>query len=404
MKVTERVSSLISSYIRIMRSNRNTVIIPVTLFLSFSSFLSWFFVLPLYLRHLGATDEEIGIAYVAFDIAICLLQFPGGFIADRIGRKKLITIPTFIVPMLYFIAANSSSWKVVVSMVTLANLLTGLQIPALLSMVGESVDEKDRGLAYGLFSMSVSGSFAFGPGVGSIFVKNGDYVGIRHLIMASVPITLICAFVRWFLLKDVAKHEEFRVKLKDVISAVNIDLILCFFAMVFFTFVVNITVYGPFTVLYARDIIKMGESSIQQMIMMGGIAALFFGLISGKVTQKIGSRKALIFGSLGHTLIFIPWLYSKTPYHAMMLYVPAYLFLQLSYIGHDTILSDLTEIKTRSSIIGLFGMLPGLLGAFAPMTGTFIAQALSPKAPFYFALLFAALTTIYLIPIRSRKI
>lgn len=396
-----RIINLLDSYYKIWK-RKNIFITTTTLLLVFSSFLSWFFVLPLYLRNLGASDEQVGVAYLIFDLALCLFQFPAGFLADRIGRKKIITIPTFIIPFFYVAAGLATSWQMVVVMVALANLLTGAQIPALLSLIAESVEDRDRGLAFGIFSMATSASFALGPGVGSLMSETTG--GIRTLLLASAAITLPCAFLRLLFLRDVAKHKEHQVNLVEIFKSFNPDLILCLFSIIFFTFMVNITLYGPFTTLYAKDVMNFDKPRIQLMFMVGGLSAIFTNIISGKITQKLGSRKALILGCLFHTFLYIPWMLSENFFQACGIYLLSYMFLQLSFIGHDTIISDLTELRTRSSIIGIFGMIPGILGAFAPQIGSQLMVMFHPSAPFIAAIAFAVLTSIYLLPIKSGKI
>jgi MFS family permease len=61
----------------------------------------------------GATDEQVIIAYVFYNLVYSLFAFPAGFIADKAGMKK-----SFMVGLLFFIAAYfgmafaSSAWHV----------------------------------------------------------------------------------------------------------------------------------------------------------------------------------------------------------------------------------------------------------------------------------------------------
>jgi len=372
------------------------------MFAIFGSFLSWYFLLPLYLRKMGANETEIGIAYLCFDVAACVFQFYGGYLADKFGRKKLITLPTFVFPLFYIIAANANNWITVSVMVVLGNLLSGFQIPSLYATVAESVKEKDRGLAFSIFEISLAAAFALGPALGSVFA--GTIGGIKTLLYIYSGILLICAFIRQIWLRDVANHHEYKTNFRSVLGAFDRNLILLLLSFVFYTLMINTTIYGPFIALYSKDRIGLGEKAIQYTFMAGGILAVFFNLWSGRLTQKIGSKKAMIYGALGHSLLFIPWLFSKGLAASVVYYSVAYIFLQLSFIGHDTLMSDLTDIKTRSSIIGIFGLIPGVLGALAPPAGVKLSSIFGSHAPFYMAVIFSLITSAFLLMLKSDRI
>jgi MFS family permease len=150
----------------------------------------------------------------------------------------------------------------------------------------------------------------------------------------------------------------------------------------------NTTFYGPFVTLYSKDIIKLPAETIQRMMMYGGLFAIFFNILWGHLTHKIGSRKALIVGILGHVLFLLFWLYSKTPFQAVAIYVPCYLFLQLSFVGHDTLIIDLTQQRTRTSIIGIISTISGIIGASSPYTGTILMTSFNAKFPFFAAVIY----------------
>ena len=75
---------------------RNIVVLSGTVFLILTSLFTWYLLLPLHFRELGANDAEVGLAYSLLGIAFALMQFAGGLLADRYGRKLPIVLPTFL--------------------------------------------------------------------------------------------------------------------------------------------------------------------------------------------------------------------------------------------------------------------------------------------------------------------
>jgi hypothetical protein len=111
----------------------------------------------------------------------------------------------------------------------------------------------------------------------------------------------------------------------------------------------------------------------------------------------------MFIGVIGHTLILMLWLFTRTPLGAFALYIPSYLFLQMSFIGHDTIITDLTQLKTRSSIIGIMSMIAGVIGATSPYTGTLLMTEFGAKAPFFAAFVYSILVCLFLSMLKSDR-
>lgn len=369
------------------------MVTTTTVFFLFSSFLSWYFLLALYLRSLGANENQIGMAYVLTGAALNVTQVPGGYLADKYGRRLLLAIPTFVFPLLYLVAVFSSNWVLVVAALSISMAIMGLQMPPSYSIIAESVEEKDQEVAFGIFGIAVAASFAIGPGVGSFFTVSVD--GIRAMMITTAALALPCGLARHFLIRDVMDHSAEGINLKKVIKAVDKNVILCLIAFIFFTFLIDTTIYGPFITLFSKDFFGLKEQPIQIMFTIGGVMGVIMSIFCGYLTRKLGAKKAFILGCLGHAILFIPWMHSRSYNEMLAIYSTTFIFLQLSFVAHDMLITNLTEIKTRSSVIGFVNTVAGFLGALAPRTCSQLAVSFGPKAPFYAAVVFAVLASVY---------
>ncbi len=71
-------------------------------------------VLPLYVASLGGTDQVIGLISSISPVAGIILSFPAGFLADRIGKKRLLVVSGVVfaaAPLLYLVV-NSAWWLI----------------------------------------------------------------------------------------------------------------------------------------------------------------------------------------------------------------------------------------------------------------------------------------------------
>lgn len=384
-------------FFRILK-NQNVFITSLTLLIVVAFTFSWNPVLAIYLRKLGATEFQISTSYTILVMAFSLLQFVGGYFSDKFGRKNLIAIPSFVFPVLYTAAAFAPNWWILIIILTVINCFSAIQIPSFVSIVAESVDEEDRGSAFGILEISITAGISLGPLLGGLLLP---YVSFSTLFIFTGLAILLCAFLRQFLLKETFFHEE-HAGWKEVKRLFTSDLKWCTLSFIFFTIMIVLTVEGPFIALYGNDVIKLSERLILFMFALGGVAAIALSPLGGRIIEKIGSRRIMIAACILHALFFIPWLYSKNFLWAVTFFLIAQIFFQLTLICHDTILSELTEARVRSSIIGIVGTITGVVGAVAPMLGWLFIKFWGKGAPFYLAVIFALLTAAFLLPVKAR--
>ncbi len=124
--------------------------------------LSWvimFFAQPipdtyasLFYLHLGANVFLISILGFVGSIAVALVQFPGGYLADKHGRRWLIVSMTFGLGIgtLFFIFAPS--WPFLLIGLLIQNLCS-IYGPALMAMVFDSLPPENRGAGFSFQSV-----------------------------------------------------------------------------------------------------------------------------------------------------------------------------------------------------------------------------------------------------------
>ena len=141
-------------------------------FLLFSTFLNsipvgYINVVPLvYLAEIGYDPSAIGVIYSASAIATTIGLIPGGLLADRYGRKKLLIVGTFLPVVSYVIfglTLNSS-------LLTIASVIGGVGFagglgaaiasPSLFPMLAGSTSEDKRstlfGVLYGAWAVALT--------------------------------------------------------------------------------------------------------------------------------------------------------------------------------------------------------------------------------------------------------
>ena len=76
----------------------------------------------LYYLRLGANAFLLSVIGFAGSIAVALVQFPGGYLADKHGRRWLIVVMTYGLALCTFFFIFAPNWQVIVLGMILQNL------------------------------------------------------------------------------------------------------------------------------------------------------------------------------------------------------------------------------------------------------------------------------------------
>src|SRR5512140_2042441 len=75
-----------------------------------------------YFVSLGATPFLLSVMFFAGSLAVAFVQFPGGYLADKNGRKSIISMMSFGLAVGYLFFVLAPSWEFVVIGMVIQNL------------------------------------------------------------------------------------------------------------------------------------------------------------------------------------------------------------------------------------------------------------------------------------------
>jgi MFS family permease len=134
----------------------------------------YFYILPLYIRELGADSPEVGTFFSVMLLAAAFTPLLGGFLADKYDRKKIMIAGWLVwmpVPIIFSLAEN---WVQLLPGAVLYGFWIGQ--PAFTAYIASSAEKEKMTLTFTILSSSWSLGYIFSPALGAYL---SDAVGIQ---------------------------------------------------------------------------------------------------------------------------------------------------------------------------------------------------------------------------------
>jgi DHA1 family multidrug resistance protein-like MFS transporter len=276
--------------------------------------------LPLYVETLGVTGHQAlnmwsGLVFsITFLFSAIASPFWGG-LADRRGRKLMLlrsALGMSIVMLLMGMAQNI--WQFLALRAVLG--LLGGFIPNANALIATQVPRNRSGWALGTLSTGGVSGALIGPLIGGLLA---DQYGLRPVFYITAAVLLAC-----FVLTLLYVKEQFiPVQKKDMLHARQVfaalkspKLILSLFVT---TMIIQIATgsIAPILTLYVRDL----AGNIHNLAFVSGLIASVPGVAAlmsaprlGKLGDRIGPERILVFMLIVSVLLLIPMAFVQTPW------------------------------------------------------------------------------------------
>jgi MFS family permease len=254
------------------------------------------YVLPNIIRGLQATPAEVGVAFAIFSVGSIITPIPGGFLADKYDRKKVIILGCLVwlpVPVLFSLA---SYWtQMLPSMFLYGFFLSG---PATSAYIASTVKREEMARAFTATSASYWIGYTFSPSIGAYIAQQ---ISISVVFYLTTIFYALATIVLVFLGSQYATKELSTAKEKEKDDTYSIRSVLIW--SLFLTMLVfSILLTRPLIPQFLADVYKYSDFHIGIIGSVTFAGATLWCLLLGRLGDRWRKSGAISIG-LGVSVI-----------------------------------------------------------------------------------------------------
>ncbi|MCW3999568.1 MAG: MFS transporter [Candidatus Bathyarchaeota archaeon] len=348
----------------------------------------------LFYLHLGANELMLAVMAFVGSIAVALVQFPGGYLADKHGRRWLVVSMTFgiAVGSLFFIFAPS--WPFILIGLLIQNICS-IYGPALMAMVLDSLPPQQRGAGFSFQSVVTTLVLLPAPLIAQYLVVTFNFDFGMRIAYSLTSIAYFAIAMMRFKLKETlpptadaatpsmlsmlrmyprAVKEGIFVWRKVPRSAFNLFLTI----IIINGLVVSCQTYF---VVYATTVLNVTLDQWALVMAFRYLSIAIPAIIAGFSMDVLGRKRFLILGYL----LFVPGMVLFVNADFNMLLLSFFFFglgnlLQLN--SYNVLMGDLVPRSLRGTVTGCMQFFMFLMQAILQLTVGLLYVYVSPQLPF----------------------
>jgi MFS family permease len=373
--------------------SRNTFLLALSSLFADISTEMLYPVLPVFLTQtLKASGSIVGLVDGFAQATQNIVQGFSGALSDKLQRRKPFALAGYLLAALSKpLMGLSTVWQGVFGARLLDRLGTGTRSAPRDALIASSVDEKDRGRAFGLEGLGDNAGAFLGPLL-AVFLLYFAHVGLRTIFYLAIIPGLLA-----FLMVLTVTERQAVVTAKS-----KIDVSPFRFPKAYWKYLLVTALFGlgsssnAFLILRTQD----NGTSLETTIVIYAAFNLTAALISypaGALSDRWGRRNILLAAFLIFMLAYLGFALTQDMLLMALLFVFYGLHQGIFRSVGKAFASDFVPEHLRASGIGWYSATIGLLQLVASLVAGMLWDRLGHAAVFYYGAFFAAVGSIALV-------
>lgn len=340
----------------------------------------WKKFLPKYLEALGAATPIIGLFGTAQDLLDAVYQYPGGWIADRLGRRSAFLIFLALATAGYLVYLLSPSWPWLFLGLALVMAWQSMGSPAIFAIIGDALPPERRAMGFTLQSILKRLPIVIAPIIGGILIaKLGIFRGVHTGLL--ITLALAAAAVALLLTVNIRVQTPELTNILGVWRSFHSGLKRLLISDIIIRTCEGMT--GVLTILYVTNVAGFSLAQYGTFIAIQMVTSILVYIPAGKIADRIGRKPFVIVTFLSFAFFPIAIIIASN----LILIILAFVIGGLREIGEPArkaMILDLAKQNVRARSVGLYYLVRSLSITPAAAIGGLL-WTIRPQAPFIIA-------------------
>jgi MFS family permease len=349
----------------------------------------WKRFIPRYMEALGAPVLAVGAYGTARDLVDALLQYPGGWVTDRFGRRPALRTFVLLAAVGYGIYLWAPTWRLTFIALPLVMCWASAASPTMFAIIGDALPSHRRTMGFTVQSITRRIPIAFAPALGGVLIASlGVRAGVRVGLGAAIGAAVVAFVVAGMITAGdgasrVGRHAPGteapsiggvwrqmpeplrRLLLSDMLVRACESLV------------------DVFVVLYATQVVGVSAPRFGVLVSVQMIASMVVYVPAAALARRIG-RKPLVVATFVAFALFPLTVIAATGFGGLIV---AFIMGGLRETGEPArkaVIVDLAHPRRRGRTTGLYYLLRSLAITPAALVGGAL-WGVRPELPFVVA-------------------
>lgn len=317
--------------------------------------------LPVYLRELGASPQQLGLMFAGTSLILAFSAIPGGWLADRFERRRLMLIFWVLDTPSMLLVSLAKHWVQAIPGLALY-YAAFIASPIVNAYLTDASDEQTLGTAFAATYLTFPIALLLGPALGGLIAEQ---FGIRTVLLLSVLFYVASSLM---ILRLTPQKPHKRLKTRHQLGIIRRNPQFLGFLSIAALAYLLFNLLGRFISPY---LVEVGGVSLSQLGLLNTAAALG-GLLITPLSGYLSDRGYPMFpiwinlGLFGISLLFIGFSQS------LLMLALAFTLQGCLYAGRaaiDSMAGNFGKGSNAGIYFGVFGFVVGMAQSIAPGIG-----------------------------------
>jgi MFS family permease len=361
--------------------NRNIVAVSLAMFLMSLGENLWKKFLPKYLEALGAPVTTIGLFGTTEDFLDGVYQYPGGWIGDRLGRRRALLLFVTISIVGYAIYTVAPSWPWVFVGLIFITAWSNMASPTLFSTIGDALPSRQRAMGFTVQAVLKRLPIAVAPTLGGLIIAaHGLTGGVRISLLVTIALAILtviaCGFVTLERIPDPG-----RTRLAGVWKSLPRELRRLLLSDVFIRTCEGMV--DVFLVLYATNVIGVTAPQFGFLVAIQMLTSMLAYVPAGRLADRTGRKPFVMATFVFFALFPIAVVLSRSFFSLTAAFVIGGL-REVGEPARKAMIVDMVQPAIRARSIGLYYLIRSMCISPAAYIGGLLWNV-TPGFPFIVA-------------------